>query len=746
MDPPLKHCPHCHLPTTGLALYPMSFAELDQARSKELPQKKKSKKRKEPGASYDDGTEIDCRTGRWTVDEMAFCDKLIDTFKTGDLPIAEGVKLNDFLAAMLKSKQSRLTKKMKNANLSGKIFKVGSGYIQDLDSCKSFSEIEQLFLSSLSDPHEQASVRFHMQKQWREMFSSFCVSIGQALDADAWLSSVEEMEKRESVAKDAARMARRKMMMGIALNQDTQNPDQGVFIERGATHESAGLYDNFCLDHDDLSLILSDKPSGPVAKGRPGNVVAGERHYWHYSSPFLGKAISYLQRHGCPFEHVDVWVPSFLPDSDASQGSGSMSGNSNCRLCFAGSATADVQVPSDGVSSPQMLSQDEQFHLLSFGDYSQKFSFNVGCGLPGRVYENGVPAWEQSVQNAPHQHFERCGGAIQWGIKTVVGIPVPSPNVGRIVVILYSRYDRSKDQELVGRLYDEFKKVRDKNESYLCFFINTERDLTTFTLLFQMVPSPKWKLVVDIGQPMKHSTNPSQREIATPLLHKSSSCTSVNANSNSTSKTLQVANGTGRDSRSDELVALLGEQMPHDPNSPQSSYLQHFMSLRLMMLKPSRSPEETEMEGILLSSYSSYKSSGRQQRDIAVMIARDYMFLKQQHQQMPRPAQHQSPQLTGLGLNPSFYQPGPVAQHYQAPAQQANLDASNHSVVGLALLHDRHNHHNQHHGAGIPDVSNHSIVHLGPPPAHHQQNGMTDVPNHSNNVNLGHHQAHRGNS
>ena len=261
-----------------------------------------------------------------------------------------------------------------------------------------------------------------------------------------------------------------------------------------------------------------------------------------------------------------------------------------------------------------------------------------------------------------------------------------------------------------------------------------------------MVPSPKWKLVVDIGQPIKHSTNPSQREIATPLLHKSSSCTSVNANSNSTSKTLQVANGTGRDSRSDELVALLGEQMPHDPNSPQSSYLQHFMSLRLMMLKPSRSPEETEMEGILLSSYSSYKSSGRQQRDIAVMIARDYMFLKQQHQQMPPPAQHQSPQLTGLGLNPSFYQPGPVAQHYQAPAQQANLDASNHSVVGLALPHDGHNHHNQHHGAGIPDVSNHSHVHLGPPPAHHQQNGMTDVSNHSHNLNLGHHPAHRGNS
>jgi hypothetical protein len=298
----------------------------------------------------------------------------------------------------------------------------------------------------LSDPQEQASVRFHMQKEWREMFSSFCVSVGQSLDADSWLSSVEEMEKRESLAKDAARMARRKMMMGIALNQDIQNPDQGVFIERTTPYEnSANMFDNLPLENDDFFALLNDKPSAAVARGVNGNArgkanqIFGEnRHYWHYSSPFLGKVISYIQRHGCPFEHVDAWVPSFVPDNEASEGSGT-SNNSTCRLCFAGSATADVQVPTDGSGPAQLLSQDEQFNLLSFGDYSQKFSFNVGCGLPGRVYENGVPAWEQSVQNAPHQHFERCGGAIQWNVKTVVGIPVPSPNVGRIVVVVYSR-------------------------------------------------------------------------------------------------------------------------------------------------------------------------------------------------------------------------------------------------------------------------------------------------------------------
>lgn len=454
----LTHCPQCHIAVSSLALHPMSFDELDAAR-KAPPSKKKSKKRKEPGGNtLDDSNEGDCRTGRWTADEMNFCDRLIDTFKLGNLPLADGVKLNDFLSSMLKSKQSRLTKKMKNANLSGKIFKVTNGYIVDMESCRRFSEVEDAFLTSLLDPIDRAVVRFHMQKKWREWFSSFCVNYGQPLDADAWLSSVEEMEKRESLAKDAARMARRKMMMGVALDQDIQNPDQGVFIDRSGNTDH-GLYDSLYLDHDDLNLILADKPATATNGKGKQQISASDKHHWHYSSPFLGKAIAYIQRHGCPFEYIDVWVPSFLPDGDASQGTGSNGNNANCRLCFAGFATADMCISSDNRTPAEPIPQDEQYHLLSFGDYSQKFSFNVGCGLPGRVYETGVPTWEQSVQNAPHQHFERCGGAIQWGVKTVVGIPIPSPNVGRIVVVLYSKHDRNKDQDLVGRLYEEFKRV-----------------------------------------------------------------------------------------------------------------------------------------------------------------------------------------------------------------------------------------------------------------------------------------------
>lgn len=609
--------PRCVGPINGLTLYPMNFQEIDTAASQQQQTGKRGKKRKNPSSldtsshSFDPG-DFECRTGRWTAEEMAFCDKLIEKFKAGELPLTDGTKLNDFLASMLKSKQSRLTKKMKNANLSGKTFKRTHGYIASDESCREFSEFEDAFFRSIVDPQERAEIRFHVQKEWREMFSQYCVAMGQSLDVDAWLNSVEEMEKRESKAKDAARMARRKVMMGIALYQDTQNPDQGVHIDksndqnRGITGLDSMMNAEF--EKDEVLALLSDKSfmggnqkmssssSSAAYGGNKMRELSNDKHCWHYASPFLGKIISYIQRHGCPFEHVDAWVPSYVPDSSASEGSGTNNNNnkSTCRLCFAGSATAEIQSPQDVIGTSttgaaQPLSQEELFNLLSFGEYSQKFSFNVGCGLPGRVYESGIPAWEQSVHNAPHRHFERCGGAIQWGIKTVVGIPVPSPTVGRIVVVVYSKHDRNKDQGLVGRLYEEFKKL---------------------------VPSPKWKLVVDIGKPIE----PAEVQIA--------SSNGETSNLNGTVASNRDASHP-KDTLIDEVVALLGEQMPHDPSNPFASYLPNFMSLRLMLLKPTRSPEDQEIVRTLLSSYSSYVSSGRHRSDIAVMIARDFIFLKQ---------------------------------------------------------------------------------------------------------------------
>jgi len=430
----------------------MSFREIDEARRTTAAlalNKGRGKKRK--GGAGSDGNEetyiSERRTGRWTNEEMAFCDRLMDAFASGDIPVSEGTKLNEFLGNMLKSKQSRLTKKMKNAKLSSKLYQRKIGHF-DPESARQFSELEESFFQAVQDLQERAEIKFQMQKEWREQFSQVCAAVGQPLDADSWLSSVEEMDRRASTARDAARMAKRKQMMGVALKTDSRNPEHGVFIERTvAEARSFGPSGDTSVDgvEDDISALLAEEKYSPLD-------VNGKSSLLH-SAPFLAKVTSYLHRHNAPFEHVDLWVPSFVC------GDGGVAGEQSvCRLCYAGSATADKVVEASGKASRD-ISADEKFNFFAFGDYSQKFSFDVGCGLPGRVYESGRPTWEQSVHNAPHSHFERCGGARQWGIKTVLGIPIASPNVGRIVVTLYSCCDRPKDEELVSRLSEEFTKV-----------------------------------------------------------------------------------------------------------------------------------------------------------------------------------------------------------------------------------------------------------------------------------------------
>lgn len=614
---PLAACPACVRPTSGLVLFPMSFREIDEARkqSQSLPAGARGRGRKRKSDTADlEGKSVyvsERRTGRWTTEEMALCDKLIAKFETGELPVSKGVKLNEFLGSMLKSKQSRLTKKMKNAKLSSRTYQVASGGIIDINEAREFSEIEDCFFQSVQDPQERAEIKFHMQREWREQFSQYCVAIGQPLDADGWLSSVEEMDRRASQAKDAARMAKRKLMMGFALRTDSKNPDHGVFIETTEADErltdgALGLHDDDIAEHQEMLQLLAEE-----AKAGVHSDINGKSSLLH-SAPFLAKTVAYIQRHNIPFEHVDLWVPSFVPNDDPNGAA------SNCRLCFAGSATVDETVAEDGKTG-KPVSTEDQFNLYAFGDYSQKFSFDVGCGLPGRVYESGRPTWEQSVHNAPHHHFERCGGALQWGIKTVLGIPIASPNVGRVVVILYSLQDREKDQDMVARLSEEFTRLS---------------------------PSPKWKLVVDVGEPDPVSNTAAANQISGLNSNYAHGSVELSDNNSVSDK----SNAVTKDPRIDEVVSLLGELMPSDPNSPLSPYINGFMSLRLLLLRPSRSPDEEERVRTMLDSFSSYSQGGRARADIGVMLARDYMFLCQAKNQQQQQQQQNAFFSIGQGM------------------------------------------------------------------------------------------------
>jgi len=590
------------------------------------------------------------RTGRWTDEEILFRDTLISYFLSGSLPLSNGLKLNDFLPIMLKSKQSRLAKKMKNAKLSTKYFYPKTGCVSAPAMAKELSRLEREFVSSIPDPVERSEVKFHMGREWREHFAHRCNSLSLSFDAESWLGSVEDMERRLAFEKERHRLMKRRFMMGKAMEKDCdpfgRALERGVFVSHGKEQG------------DEFELVVEKSVSnsaGSMGRNRSNSIVnvgvqkekeasasvwsSNEPNFKH-AAPFLAGIASYIERNGVPFEHVDVWVPSFVEDSSVTQGSGSSSssGAPPTRLCFGGCVTMGVQLVNEtssasGPSSPSMkrtpINPDTKSSLSLFGQYSEKFSFSTGSGLPGRIFQSGIPTWEQFVSEAPANQFERRGGAIQFGVKTAVGLPIDSPNVGRVVLVMYSKYDRPKEERLVGRMMVDLK--------LLC-------------------PCPRWKLVVDVdsplggggegggamsslkappAQPLARKAPSSNAPIGGPVVavstetafSRSTSAGSSISNSSSNTHNAPTNSISPKDQQIKSLLLLLASNIPSDMNSPLGQQLNGIMSLRLILLRgSSRAPEEEALVETVLVLYESYLHAGRSEKDIAVMVARDFTF------------------------------------------------------------------------------------------------------------------------
>eukprot|EP00581_Thalassiosira_minuscula_P004956 CAMPEP_0183742376 /NCGR_PEP_ID=MMETSP0737-20130205/64590_1 /TAXON_ID=385413 /ORGANISM="Thalassiosira miniscula, Strain CCMP1093" /LENGTH=1103 /DNA_ID=CAMNT_0025977957 /DNA_START=214 /DNA_END=3525 /DNA_ORIENTATION=- len=664
------------------------------------------------------------RTGRWTDEELAFRDAIIARFLDGSLPLSNGLKLNDFLSNMLKSKQSRLTKKMKHAKLSTKYFRIKSGYLGPADKAREFSTLEFDFVNAIADPVERTEIQFHMQKEWRDHLAERCTYLRIQFDAEDWLKSVDAMDRRVALEKNRSRMVKRRCLMGKAMEKDLSESTPGVFINQVVDQRGedflhklevksrsnslggggiSGMGDENRREEEDGDfgrLLMSMLDEAPVdAFGHGASLPSHTGHAtkkssirssycdpnFRYAAPFLAGMTSYMERNCVPFEHVDIWVPSTVPPALENEGKGSMGsapmipemgsgssgnltmmdddndGSGTCRLCFAGSATLAVQIidePAASSSSSEKashemtkkfttLTSDEIFNFSLYGDYSEKFSFSAGCGLPGRVYQTGVAAWEQFLPNAPPEMFERRGGAIQFGIKTALGLPIDSPNVGRIVVVLYSKHNREKDEDLVNQMVKDVK-------------------------LFH--PCPRWKLVVEVRSLSNSSPGKEETKVTSPVqtqpiqapppasgMANSTSCSagmsalsmqpattalgmdlgepmspqiSAPAPTQSSQNFSNNVIDTNKNSQIVNLVSLLQENMPSDHSSPLGKQLNSIMSLRMILLRSNRTSEEEQLVETILVLFESYVAAGRSRLDIALLVTRDYDFHIQHQQRM----------------------------------------------------------------------------------------------------------------
>ncbi|GAX26332.1 hypothetical protein FisN_16Lh171 [Fistulifera solaris] len=585
------------------------------------------------------------RTGRWTNEEIAYTDYLVDAFDQGKLPVAQGVRLNDFLGDMLMCKGSRLTKKMKNAKLSSRSYElspaIGDEKFVGVDT-QLLSKLEDDFLKSIACEARRLELRFHTTKAWRTHFSNFCLQLSSSLlEADEWVTSLEIMEQRAAQAEEAIRKARR-LRMGIALKTDVRSAQQGVFFNgmaapiRGksvsitkhmnATHAALthqpdkiqsslpqsstnSITSSDDGDADFISNILDYQPSKQATSAADDFASLFDElacHPWSESSSketkasstcavtFVEELVSFIEQENLPFEHVDLWVPSFA------EGDGP--GN-EMRLYHAGQGTRGD------------LDASLYYRMCEYGEYSTKFSFAVGHGLPGRVYCTDKPSWERHIHEQDPKIFERAGGAKMYGVKTGFGVPVVSKSIGRIVVVFYSVHDIQPDLQMMERIVASLSKYS---------------------------PTPKWKLVVEMGD-----SKPVPSQSSNRLLHYEH---------NTAKKGIQVPHSVSVASIVDQheklapasicmeetheeeqhIASLLGQYMPMSQLAPSTEsgdvyMLPFFMSLRLLLLRAPnrRSPQEAEKVETIIKSYRGYLQGDRKEKQIVDLLVQDWRYLSQ---------------------------------------------------------------------------------------------------------------------
>lgn len=108
--------------------------------------------------------------------------------------------------------------------------------------------------------------------------------------------------------------------------------------------------------------------------------------------------------------------------------------------------------------------------------------------------------------------------------------------------------------------------------------------------------------------------------------------------------------------------------------------LQHYMHLRLLLLRPEsrRSQQENELVDVIKQSFKGYsKDNKRQESELAWLLARDWMFLSPSHQQP-------------VASTPVVQQHSPVCPPLQAPVLHPMQSGALNYAGSSQLMHWHH--------------------------------------------------------
>lgn len=686
-------CPTCNSEVTGFYINPLSLTDLEKAGSlnhsdwiNEMGAMNKKRKRgingdpeynmnieaseesvhasASPFLLWSDSSseketqneKFHFRTGRWSPSEIEYVDQLIQCFDQSTLALPHGIKLNELLRDLLMCKSSRLTKKMKNAKLSQRSYKLG--HIPALHDFAEVSKAQQAFLDSVSSPVTRLVLKFNISRTWRIHFSNLCLQSGyDALENQDWLNSLDELDKRVTDAEESVRKYRRNRLIKALRNDTLQESLDGVYINgypvpnKPVVNKAQRNRSNSVVALASLTTHLKHKPVTPAsaptqlmntnnikmedAFGPSGDISIttinfnptpmNEMNNDNFSvdfldldqsvscetfltlpetgteknnNLFLSRIMNFIKEETIPFHCVDCWIPC-----NNNEGGSQSYNDTGCN----NHATRLIQAGHDCHSDASTLTA---YHLHEFCVYSKNFSFSPGAGLPGRCYQSGCSYWESDIQNASQDHFRRLGGAKEAGLQTAVGIPIRCSKIGTVVVCMYSLLNVGYDEDLMRRCTVEFQKFN---------------------------PEPKWSLSINI--PESDKKPPTVPQFRPPLISSGphSFQTSDCAQSHSSSKSQDASTGSNNDSiNSDEameIANLLAEHMPSFEAEGQNR-VELIRSLRMILLKcpHSVSAEEKGMLVILRKSYEGYCKVQRKKSDVVNLLVSDWEYLTKEHE------------------------------------------------------------------------------------------------------------------
>ncbi len=578
------------------------------------------------------------RTGRWTDEEVEYVDILMKAFDKGQLPLPHGTKLSNFLCDALLCKASRLTKKMKHAKLSTRTFELQPSTLETCGELEILHSLQEQFIMSMPFEYSRLELEFNLSMHWRSCLSDLCVQVGYVhLHGTSFIESLEEFERLAANAEESMRNVRRRRLAENYLPSSslpsktkttTSKPSLKIELFR-----SNGGDTRITVDEDfpaDISVTFDEPGMGDIShfgcnELDPDNLDNLHDSFTNFmqseeleesrlatkpsrcfsikktpENPFMEIIAEYLEQLDLPFQHADTWVPSFVNNDDCEE----------VRLIHAGAVTRRDQ---DG---------ERWAAFENFGEYSKGFSFAPGKGLVGRVYSTGRTMWEHGLNKLDPKFFLRAGGAEEYGVRTAVGIPFPTPGVGLMVVILYSCNHIPEDILLANQFAQELRRY---------------------------APAPKWKLVVEMTDTSsskcsdgsqnslhrKVSINdfsPPGEDVFWGMSQNPSAMPLGKDEMDSSLVTPRDTNDNDDDSR--EIVSLIGEQLAVQSESTfeDPSLFQQLMRIRLMLLRPSnrRSAEENDRIDILKNSYKSYSARGlRSGKELVALLAQEWLCLSQ---------------------------------------------------------------------------------------------------------------------